>query len=261
MDMAQSLHAINLERQHLQQDMLDDAENVLGTLDFDSLPDQKCLILHQRDWHPGIIGLLASRMKDRLHRPVLVFAPSEPSSPELRGSCRSIPGFHIRDALALVDARCPGLIERFGGHAMAAGLTLASDHLGDFTKAFHAVASETLDSDLLQELILTDGPLMPEQLSRNTAELLIHAGPWGQGFPVPLFDNVFEVIGWQVLKEKHLKLQLRLEGTAVRVQAIHFNGYSGEPPSLRIRALYELQTNDFRDKRDIQCLIRHIEPA
>ncbi|MFZ9363485.1 MAG: single-stranded-DNA-specific exonuclease RecJ, partial [Arenimonas sp.] len=209
MDMAQSLHAINLERQHLQQEMLDDAERVIGAVNLEPLPNSNCLILHQSDWHPGIIGLLASRMKDRLHRPVLVFAPSEPGSAELRGSCRSIPGFHMRDALALVDARHPGLISRFGGHAMAAGLTLAGENLGDFTRAFQTVASETLDPDLLQEIILTDGPLQPGQLSRATAEMLMHAGPWGQGFPVPTFDNVFDVIGWQILKDKHLKLQLR----------------------------------------------------
>ena len=261
MDMAQSLHAINLERQHLQQDMLDDAERVIGAVSLEPLPDPNCLILHQSDWHPGIIGLLASRMKDRLHRPVLVFAPSEPGSAELRGSCRSIPGFHMRDALALVDARHPGLISRFGGHAMAAGLTLAGENLGDFTRAFQTVASETLDPDLLQEIILTDGPLQPGQLSRATAEMLMHAGPWGQGFPVPTFDNVFDVIGWQILKDKHLKLQLRIQGTTAIIQAIHFNGYADEVPPQRIRAVYELQTNDYRDKRDIQCLIRYIEPA
>ena len=261
LDMAQSLHAINLERQHLQQDMLEDAEKVIGTINSESLPDQKCLVLHHQDWHPGIIGLLASRMKDRLHRPILVFAPSEPGSTELRGSCRSIPGFHMRDALALVDARHPGLIARFGGHAMAAGLTLAGEQLGDFSHAFQAVASETLDSDLLQEIILTDGPLLPEQLCRATADMLMQAGPWGQGFPVPTFDNVFDVIGWQILKDKHLKLQLRMPGAAAIIQAIHFNGYAGEVPPDQIRAVYELQTNDYREKREIQCLIRYIEPA
>jgi single-stranded-DNA-specific exonuclease len=259
MDMAQSLHAINLERQHLQQDMLDDAERVLGTLNFEAFTEQKCLVLHQQDWHPGIIGLVASRLKDRLHRPVLVFAPSEAGSMELRGSCRSITGFHMRDALALVDARYPGLIARFGGHAMAAGLTLARKHLCDFTQAFQAVASEMLDSDLLQEVILTDGPLAPEQLDYVTAEMLVHAGPWGQGFPIPAFDNVFDVIGWQVLKDKHLKLQLRLPEGAETIQAIHFNGYSGLNPPARVRAVYQLQTNDFGNKRKVQCLIRHLE--
>lgn len=259
MDMAENLHAINLERQHLQQDMLDDAENLLVSLDMDTFPDQKCLILHQPDWHPGIIGLVASRMKDRLHRPVLVFAPSEPGSSELRGSCRSIPGFHMRDALALADARHPGLIARFGGHAMAAGLTLESGRFETFSRTFQAIVSETLAPDLLQETILTDGPLSPEQITRDTAEMLIQAGPWGQGFPLPLFDNVFEVTGWQVLKDKHLKLQIRPVEGHTSIQAIQFNGYRGEAPPSRIRVVYELQINAFRDRRDVQALIRHIE--
>lgn len=261
MDMAQSLHAINLERQHLQQDMLDDAETMLESIDLGALPEQKCLILHQSDWHPGIIGLVASRMKDRSHRPVLVFAPSEPGSTELRGSCRSIPGFHIRDALALADARHPGLITRFGGHAMAAGLTLDRDMFPVFHRAFMSIVSETLDPELLQEIILTDGPLTEKELCRDTAVMLADSGPWGQGFPVPVFDNAFEVIGWQVLKDKHLKLQLKPVDGKASIQAIHFNGYSGKPPPSRIRVVYELQTNDFREKRDVQLLIRHIEAA
>lgn len=259
LNMAENLHAINLDRQHLQQDMLDDAENMLATLDMNAFPDQKCLILHQPDWHPGIIGLVASRMKDRVHRPVLVFAPSEPGSHELRGSCRSIMGFHMRDALALVDARQPGLIVRFGGHAMAAGLTLDASRFHEFYRVFMDIASETLDPDLLHETILTDGPLLPDQIDRTTAEILIQAGPWGQGFPIPVFDNGFDVVGWQVLKEKHLKLQLRpIEGSAV-IPAIHFNGYTGQPPPARIRAVYELQTDDFRERRGVQALVRYIE--
>ena len=167
----------------------------------------------------------------------------------------------MRDALALLDARYPGLIVRFGGHAMAAGLTLESSRFHDFYRAFMDIASETLDPDLLQEIILTDGPLLPDQIDRVTAEMLIQAGPWGQGFPVPLFDNVFDVIGWQVLKEKHLKLQLRpVDGMAV-IQAIQFNGYSGKAPAPQVRVVYELQPNDFRERRDVQALVRHIEAA
>jgi len=261
MDMAENLHAINLERQHLQQDMLDDAETMLASINLDALPDQKCLILQQPDWHPGIIGLVASRMKDRSHRPVLVFAPSEPGSTELRGSCRSIPGFHIRDALALADARHPGLITRFGGHAMAAGLTLDRDKFPMFHRAFMSIVSETLDPDLLHEIILTDGPLTEKELCRETAVMLADSGPWGQGFPVPVFDNVFEVVGWQVLKDKHLKLQLKPVDGKASIQAIHFSGYSGKAPPPRVRVVYELQTNDFRERRDVQLLIRHIEAA
>ncbi|MFM1782286.1 MAG: single-stranded-DNA-specific exonuclease RecJ [Pseudomonadota bacterium] len=261
MEMAENLHAINLERQHLQQDMLDDAEMMFASIDLGAFPDQKCLILHQPDWHPGIIGLVASRMKDRIHRPVLVFAPSEPDGSELRGSCRSIPGFHIRDALALVDARHPGMIARFGGHAMAAGLTLDRGMFPVFCQAFMAIVSETLDPDLLQEILLTDGPLTEKELCRDTAVMLADSGPWGQGFPVPVFDNAFEVLGWQVLKDKHLKLQLKPVDGTMGIQAIHFNGYSGEAPPSRVRVVYELQTNDFRERREVQCLIRYMQPV
>lgn len=260
MDLAENLHAINLERQQVQQQMLDEAECILGTLDEQLLSNQHCLILHQPEWHPGIIGLVASRLKDRLHRPALVFAPSESGSTELRGSCRSIPGFHIRDVLALVDARHPGLIVRFGGHAMAAGLTIERDHFQTFSQAFRVVAQEMLDPNSLHEIMLTDGPLSDKELCRDTAVMLAESGPWGQGFPPPVFDNVFDVIDWQVLKDKHLKLLLRAQGATNCVPAIHFNAYTGTAPPARIRAVYELQTNDYRDRRDVQCLIRHCEP-
>lgn len=262
LDIAESLHSINLQRQELQQDMLDQAGQALEEAHaLADASEKRARILFGPSWHPGIVGLVASKMKDLWHRPVLVFAPSEPGSDELRGSARSIPGFHIRDALAHVDALHPGLIARFGGHAMAAGLTLTHQNLVRFNEAFESVAAAWIAEADLQSVFWTDGPLMRHEFNRDTALAIHAAGPWGQGFAYPLFDNVFDVMTWQVLKEKHLKLQLALPGMNSLVEAIHFNGYHGKPPPKRVRAVYELQTNDFRERLSFQCLIRHMEPC
>lgn len=261
MDMAESLHAINQERQELQQDMLQEAEQVLASVTDDATDAGPAVLLFQPHWHPGIIGLVASRVKDSRHRPALVFAPSEPGSAELRGSARSIPGFHIRDALAHIDALHPGLISRFGGHAMAAGLSLPMAHLSDFQAALQSVARAWIAPDALQGVFWSDGALAEHELERETALLLQGAGPWGQGFAPPLFDNEFGVLDWRVLKDRHLKLRLALPGSARSIDAIQFGGYVGQAPPARIRAVYELQTNDWRERRGVQCLIRHLEPA
>ena len=260
LNMASSLASINIDRQEIQQQMLDEAELAVGQLFANPMDSpQLAYVLHQAHWHPGIIGLVASRVKDRLHRPVLVFAPGEPGSDELRGSARSIAGFHIRDALAHIDAMHPGLISRFGGHAMAAGLSLRLEALPEFTAAFQDTARQWIGVELLDNLLLTDGSLIPEELNRTSAELLVECGPWGQGFAEPLFDNIFEVRSWQVLKDKHLKLQLALPGHRQAISGICFNAWQGQAPPAVIRTVYHLHTNDFRDKRDFQCLIRHFE--
>ena len=259
-DIATSLASINSERQDIQQQMLDEAEQVVAQL-FAEPTEQKQLayVLHQPHWHPGIIGLVASRVKEKQNRPVLVFAPSELGSTELRGSARSIAGFHIRDALANIDAMHPGLISRFGGHAMAAGLSLPLEHLPRFQQAFLNTAQQWIEPEFLDSVLWTDGSLLPEEFSRSNADLLTQSGPWGQGFAEPLFDNIFEVRAWQILKDKHLKLQLALPGERASFSGIHFNAWQGSPPADVIRAVFHLQINDFRDKRDFQCLIRHTE--
>lgn len=260
LDMATSLASINSERQDIQEQMLDEAERAVASLLAETAEQtQLAYVLHHAQWHPGIIGLVASRVKEKLNRPVLVFAPSEQGSDELRGSARSIAGFHIRDALAHIDAMQPGLISRFGGHAMAAGLSLKLENLAHFEQAFLHTAQQWIAAESLDSVLWTDGPLLPAELSRETADLLNRCGPWGQGFAEPLFDNVFEVRAWQVLKDKHLKLQLALPGERTCFTGIHFNAWKGSPPADTLRAVYHLQINDFRDKRDFQCLIRHTE--
>jgi single-stranded-DNA-specific exonuclease len=259
--LAAVLDGINAERRGLQQQMLDQAEELLGGFDGiegDELP--AALSLFDSDWHPGVVGLVASRLKDRLHRPVLAFAPAEPGSDRLRGSARSVPGFHIRDALAEVDACHPGLIERFGGHAMAAGLSLAAADFERFRLAFAEVAAARIAPELLQGELLTDGALEAPHFSRELAEALRAAGPWGQAFPEPVFDNVFEVLDWRVLGERHVKYNLRAEGGPV-LSAIHFGAWEGNPPPPRVHAVYQLEPDDFRDRRDVQLLIRHCTAA
>jgi len=260
--MAQTLEAINAERRAVQQSMTDAAEQVVAQVVMDTAgqrPLAACLFDPQ--WHPGVVGLVASRMKDRLHRPVIAFAPSEPGGHSLRGSARSIGGLHIRDALALVDARSPGLIERFGGHAMAAGLSLPHAHLATFEQAFTACVEELLDPAALQQQVLSDGELAADELDHRHAQALQLAGPWGQGFPEPLFDGRFEVANWRVLKERHLKLELRHPGHGGTLSAIHFGGWTGNAPGRHVHLAYRLACDDYRGGAAIQLIVEHCLPA
>nr|WP_298156660.1 single-stranded-DNA-specific exonuclease RecJ [uncultured Pseudoxanthomonas sp.] len=255
-EMARVLDGINAERRGVQQQMVEEAQAALCRIDASAeVPLAPCLF--DAEWHPGVVGLVASKIKERLHRPVIAFAPAEPGSTLLRGSARSIPGFHIRDALAAIDAARPGLIQRFGGHAMAAGLSLDESALADFRAAFHQQASKLLDEALLQEVLLSDGELQGGELDRAHAEALRSAGPWGQGFPEPVFDGCFDVLDWRVIGEKHLKFSLRLPGHAPPLNAIHFHGWQDQPPPARIHAAYQLETDDWQNRRGIQLLIRH----
>jgi single-stranded-DNA-specific exonuclease len=216
--------------------------------------------LYHEDWHPGVVGLVASKIKERLHRPTIAFAPSEPGSDLLRGSARSIPGFHIRDALAAVDARHPDLIEKFGGHAMAAGLSLSLDRLPQFTAAFERAAHAMLTPEVLEDVLLSDGEIPPAACTIETARALRDGGPWGQGFPEPVFDDVFEVHSWRVVGEQHLKLELLWPGRARRIGAIHFGGWSGDPPSGPQRIAYRLLPDDWRGGDAVQLVVVHREP-
>lgn len=261
-DIAQTLEQINAERRAVQQTMTDAAEQAVAKVVLDTAgkrPLAACLFDDQ--WHPGVVGLVASKMKDRLHRPVVAFAPSEPGGDSLRGSARSIAGLHIRDALALVDARNPELIERFGGHAMAAGLSLARAKLPAFEVAFTACVQELLDPATLQQQVLSDGELAADELDHRHAQALQLAGPWGQGFPEPLFDGHFEVANWRVLKERHLKLELRHPQLAGTVNAIHFGGWTGNAPGRHVHLAYRLACDDYRGGTAIQLIVEHCLPA
>jgi single-stranded-DNA-specific exonuclease len=261
LDLAAQLDAINAERRERQQQMVEQAEILVArTLGKhgEAVPHGLCVF--DPEWHPGIVGLVASRLKDRLHRPVVAFAPGGEDG-LLRGSARSIPGFHVRDALADMSAQAPDLIGRFGGHAMAAGLSLAPENLDRFTAAFVALAQARIDAAALDAELWSDGPLARAEICRVLAEQLRLAGPWGQGFPEPLFDGEFAVESWRVVGESHLKLRLLHPEGGEPLDAIEFGGWRGEPPPTRLNLAYQLDLDDWRDRRGVQLLVRHRAPA
>ena len=259
-ELAQILNGINAERRGVQQQMVDEAEAALeriGSQDDMQTPIAVCLF--DAEWHPGVVGLVASKMKEKLHRPVIAFAPSEPGSSSLRGSARSIPGFHIRDALANVDAAHPGLMGKFGGHAMAAGLSLEESEFARFQSVFREQVEAMMDPAMLHAELLSDGELSADEFAAANAEALRSGGPWGQGYGEPLFDGVFEVIDWRVVGERHLKLVLRTEGRREPLNAIHFGGWQEQEPETRLRIAYRLVPDDYRGGNAIQLIVEHRE--
>jgi single-stranded-DNA-specific exonuclease len=249
-NLAQQLDRLNRERRKIEGEMLGEANAVL-----DSLPDAPgaTRTLYQPGWHQGVVGLIASRVRERVHRPTICFA--ETSASELRGSGRSIPGFHLRDALDLVSKRSPGLIARFGGHAQAAGLTIDRKDLARFTDLFEQVASELLPEEARARVVETDGELEAAYHSLDVAQLL-EAQIWGQGFPPPLFCDTFAVESQRVVGERHLKLRLRKDGR--RMEAMRFNTL--DPLPAGIRAAYRLAVNEFNGLKTAQITVEHHEP-
>jgi single-stranded-DNA-specific exonuclease len=274
--LAEKLSAINAQRQQLQSSMVEQAQAMVAAfLDrhrgSDALPHG--VVLHEQDWHPGVVGLVASKLKECLNRPVVAFASvgrggQERSLPdgsgqdtELRGSARSINGFHLRDALAEVDTNCPDLIVRFGGHAMAAGLTLQSANLERFATEFDAVARRRIDASLLEQCVWSDGELASGDFSFDAANALRYGAPWGQGFAEPSFDNVFDVESWRAVGERHLKLKLRLDGSDETFEAIMFNALDAIPPPSRLRAVYQLEIDNWNGRDRLQLRVQHIDAA
>ena len=217
------------------------------------------LCLFARDWHQGITGLVASRVKDKFHRPVVAFAPADDE--QLRGSARSVAGLHIRDLLAAIDARAPGLIDKFGGHAMAAGLTIGAQHFDAFARHFNALVEAHFGGALPDGEILTDGELDAADLTVQTAEMLRDASPWGQRFPPPLFDGAFRVAEQRVVGGAHLKMRLECNGAAV--DAIAFRCVEPGADAARfdaIQAVYQLSVDEFRGRRRLQLVVEHLQP-
>jgi single-stranded-DNA-specific exonuclease len=246
-EIAARLDALNHERRSIEADMQDSA---LATLDAFDPADGYSLSLFNEDWHQGVIGILASRLKDKFHRPVIAFARSQTG--ELKGSGRSIAGLHLRDALDLVSKRRPHLIQKFGGHAMAAGLSIREEHLNEFRQTFEAVAQELLDAEALVKTIATDGALEASEFSLGIARDL-QRQVWGQGFPEPLFEGDFRVQTQRVVGEKHLKL--RLSSPAGSFDAIRF--FSAEPAPDTVRAVYSLSVNEYNGSESLQLIVRH----
>jgi len=260
-EIARVLDQLNDERRHVEKDMQTQALSALNTLTTTLKGEMpRGLVLFDESWHQGVIGILASRIKERFNRPVVVFAPG--SNNELKGSARSIPNFHIRDAFALIDAKYPELLIKFGGHAMAAGLTIRQEQLQTFTEVFNSVVANQISESDLQHFLLTDGELLQEELSLDVASMLRDAGPWGQAFPEPLFDDTFHVLEQRLINDKHLKLKLE-KGSKI-IEAIAFFVDTAEWPNHRcqkIKAAYRLDVNEFRGRRSMQLLLEYLEPV
>ena len=250
LSIAQQLDALNRERKDIESGMQDQALIHLETL---YTGDGAGVALFDPEWHQGVIGILASRIKDKLHRPVFAFAPGE--NGEIKGSGRSIPGLHLRDALDLISKRSPGLLLRFGGHAMAAGATMMEANFPRFRDLFAQIADELIAPADLTRTLETDGPLEAAYVAISTVNLLENQ-VWGQGFSPPIFEDEFVVENQRILKEKHLKLRLRKDD--LRLDAIQFN-FSTAPSGNRIRAAYRLAINDYNGVQTPQLMIEHIE--
>jgi len=257
---AEELDALNQERRDIEADMQQQALLALRALQFNERSVPHGITLFDANWHQGVIGILAGRIKDRTHRPVIAFAPAG-DGVLLKGSARSIPGVHIRDVLDYVATQNPGLITRFGGHAMAAGLSLPQGNLAIFREAFSAAVEKMVDRADLEAVLLSDGALPAEYFSESFADLLREAGPWGQGFPEPLFHGDFDLVDQRVLKEKHLRMTLRQPGSERLLEAIAFNidREHWSSGTERVRLAYRLDINEFRGARTLQLRVEYLE--
>lgn len=258
--LAQQLDELNQQRKDMQDEMqvsaMQQIKELIGSLGTD-MPDAVCLF--DAGWHQGIVGLVASKVKDAVHRPVIAFAPESPGASVLKGSARSVNGLHIRDVLALVDSRNPGLMSSFGGHAMAAGMSLPLARLDEFKQALLGAVQTILNGESLSAELLTDGQLPATDLSLDLACQLEALGPWGQRFAEPLFDGRFTIVEQRVVGAAHMKLSLRPHQSSAVLEAIAFNcsaenlGSSGS-----IRALYRLDINRWRGQEVCQLRIERI---
>jgi single-stranded-DNA-specific exonuclease len=251
---AQTLHELNMERRNIEADMQDSALIALENIE---VAENYSLSIYNADYHQGVIGILASRLKEKYHRPTIVFADAgdgQGLEKVVKGSGRSIANFHLRDALDLVTKRHPNLIIKFGGHAMAAGLSILEKDFAAFQSAFEAVARELLSEADLQAILETDGNLSANEMSLQAA-LVLASGVWGQGFPQPIFSDHFKVINQRILGEKHLKLILEKEQK--RFDAIYFNCADVLPE--RISAVYALEANEYKGLQTLQLQVKHIE--
>ncbi len=258
--LAQVLDDMNRDRRSIEQGMQEEAQRYLSRFEAgDNLPVGLCL--YQPDWHQGVIGILASRIKEKVHRPVIALAAD--SDGWLKGSARSIPGLHMRDALDEVHKRAPQLMKKFGGHAMAAGLTLAADGLEEFSRLFDDVCRSHLSEAQLQQQLDSDGSLSVAEYSLELAQQLRWGGPWGQAFPEPLFDGHFRLIQQRIVGERHLKMVLQPQGSDLALDAIWFNVDVSRWPDQtadRVQCVFQLDVNEFRGRQSVQLLVKTLFP-
>lgn len=263
--LALELDGLNQARKEIEQGMKLEALTICQNLFANATALETeipyAIVLYQSDWHQGVLGILASRIKEQFHRPVIAFAQDQAGI--LKGSARSIPGLHIRDVLERVYSQHPDLILKFGGHAMAAGLSIPESRFDDFRQIFNQTVSELLAEDQLQGTIWTDGELNTNLLNLATAETLRQGGPWGQAFPEPLFDGEFKILQQRLVGEKHLKMMVEPKLGGPLLDAIAFNVDTRYYPDLSVktaRFVYKLDINEFRGNRDVQLLVDYIEP-
>ena len=257
---AKQLNDLNEERKQIEQDMQKQAIKVLKSYNLDGITEhQYGIALYDSNWHQGVIGIVAARLKEKFHRPTIVFA--QVSQTELKGSARSIPDLHIRDALDLIATRHPTLINTFGGHAMAAGLTIPQNQFENFAVAFNQIIEELVTPEQLEAILLSDGELNENDMSLEIAEILFRAGPWGQGFPEPVFDGIFNVNNHRIVGDRHLKLNLTPRGGKQRIDAIAFNidKHHWKQDATQIHIAYQLVINEFRGVRSPQLIVQYLK--
>ena len=257
-EMATALDRLNQARRELEQDMVGDAEYMLASNQLDT--DRLGLTVYHESFHQGVVGIVAGRLREKFNKPVIAFADAGPSAPdELKGSARSIAGLHIRDVLDWVAASHPGLLLKFGGHAMAAGLSIKRAHLERFKVIFDKAVQQYANDELFQARMLTDGELEAEDLSLEMAQVLADGGPWGSGFPEPAFIGTFSVVSQRVVGEQHLKLVLKNDGRVI--DAIAFRQAPLVDATQNVRIVYRLSINDFGQWPTPQLMVEYLEPA
>lgn len=259
--LANELDALNQTRKEIEQGMQAEALTLCEQLERSRAELPGGLAMYHPEWHQGVVGILASRIKERFHRPVIAFAPA--GNGQLKGSGRSIQGLHMRDALERLDTLHPGLMLKFGGHAMAAGLSLEEERFEEFQRHFGELVTEWLDPALLQGEILSDGELSPQEMSLEMAQMLREAGPWGQMFPEPLFDGRFRLLQQRLVGERHLKVMVEPVGGGPLLDGIAFNVDTAVWPDNGVREVtlaYRLDINEFRGNRSLQLIIDHLWP-
>ncbi|ENP5986752.1 single-stranded-DNA-specific exonuclease RecJ [Salmonella enterica] len=259
--LASELDALNQTRKEIEQGMQAEALILCEKLERSSETLPGGLAMYHPEWHQGVVGILASRIKERFHRPVIAFAPAGDGM--LKGSGRSIQGLHMRDALERLDTLYPDLMIKFGGHAMAAGLSLEEHKFEQFQQRFGELVTEWLDPALLQGEVISDGPLSAAEMSMEVAQLLRDAGPWGQMFPEPLFDGRFRLLQQRLVGERHLKVMVEPVGGGPLLDGIAFNIDTTCWPDNGVREVelaYKLDINEFRGNRSLQIIIDDIWP-
>ncbi|PJG85104.1 single-stranded-DNA-specific exonuclease RecJ [Conservatibacter flavescens] len=260
--LALDLDSLNQTRKEIEQGMKLEALEICRNLTALKQTLPFGIVLYQADWHQGVLGILASRIKDQFHRPVIAFA--QDSEGILKGSARSIEGLHMRDALERIHQHNPQIMLKFGGHAMAAGLSIYAEHLSQFQTLFNQIVTEWLDEDRLKGVIWTDGELSSHELNLTNAEKIRQAGPWGQAFPEPCFDGEFRILQQRLVGERHLKMMVEPKQGGPLLDAIAFNidtRYYPDPSIKVAKLAYQLDVNEYRGNRTVQLLVDYIEPT